>query len=90
MYPNNDPISFICSFYGCIMAGVVPVPVEVPLSKRVGGSQVGSGYYFVQGLKRVEYLTRIGIFHFLGTKYFNTFTCMVWQKSMNVNVNFHW
>nr|KAG5702409.1 hypothetical protein BaRGS_027496 [Batillaria attramentaria] len=36
VYPNNDPISFICAFYGCIMAGVVPVPVEVPLSKRVG------------------------------------------------------
>ena len=40
MYPNNDPISFICAFYGCIMAGVVPVPVEVPLNKRGSGSNV--------------------------------------------------
>ena len=36
VYPNNDPISFICGFYGCLMASVVPVPVEVPTSKRVG------------------------------------------------------
>ncbi|XP_071112193.1 disco-interacting protein 2 homolog C-like isoform X5 [Haliotis cracherodii] len=47
VYPNNDPISFICAFYGCVMAGVVPVPVEVPLTKRVsdrhdaGGAGVG-------------------------------------------------
>ncbi|XP_029658229.1 disco-interacting protein 2 homolog C isoform X8 [Octopus sinensis] len=34
VYPNNDPISFSCAFYGCILAGVVPVPVEVPLTKR--------------------------------------------------------
>ena len=40
MYPNNDPISFICAFYGCVLAGVVPVPVEVPLSKRVGVAHV--------------------------------------------------
>ena len=40
MYPNNDPISFVCAFYGCVMAGVVPVPVEVPLSKRVGVAHV--------------------------------------------------
>ncbi len=35
VYPNNDPISFVCAFYGCLTAGVVPVPIEVPLSKRV-------------------------------------------------------
>lgn len=35
VYPNNDPISFINGFYGCLMAGVVPVPVEVPTSRRV-------------------------------------------------------
>ena len=40
VYPNNDPISFICAFYGCVLAGVVPVPVEVPLSKRVGVAHV--------------------------------------------------
>ncbi|RUS70530.1 hypothetical protein EGW08_021709, partial [Elysia chlorotica] len=51
VYPNNDPISFICAFYGCIMAGVVPVPVEVPLNKRGGGSNDagGAGVGFLLG-----------------------------------------
>ena len=35
VYPNNEPISFIGAFYGCLTAGVVPVPIEVPLTKRV-------------------------------------------------------
>uniref|UniRef100_T1J2G4 DMAP1-binding domain-containing protein n=1 Tax=Strigamia maritima TaxID=126957 RepID=T1J2G4_STRMM len=39
VYPNNDPISFMCAFYGCLMAGVVPVPIEVPLTRRDAGSQ---------------------------------------------------
>ncbi|XP_076441207.1 disco-interacting protein 2 homolog C-like isoform X3 [Babylonia areolata] len=43
VYPNNDPISFVCAFYGCVMAGVVPVPVEVPLSKRVGVAHDAGG-----------------------------------------------
>lgn len=51
VYPNNDPISFICAFYGCVMAGVVPVPVEVPLNKRGGGSNDagGAGVGFLLG-----------------------------------------
>ncbi|KAH9498576.1 DIP2 disco-interacting protein 2 C [Bulinus truncatus] len=51
VYPNNDPISFICAFYGCVMAGVVPVPVEVPLSKRSGSSNDagGAGVGFLLG-----------------------------------------
>uniref|UniRef100_A0A2C9JSP8 DMAP1-binding domain-containing protein n=1 Tax=Biomphalaria glabrata TaxID=6526 RepID=A0A2C9JSP8_BIOGL len=51
VYPNNDPISFICAFYGCIMAGVVPVPVEVPLTKRNGTSNDagGAGVGFLLG-----------------------------------------
>ena len=40
VYPNNDPISFICALYGCLTAGVVPVPIEVPLSKRVSSSTI--------------------------------------------------
>lgn len=36
VYPNNDPISFMCAFYGCLTAGIVPVPIEVPLTRRVG------------------------------------------------------
>lgn len=39
VFPNSDPIGFICAFYGCLTAGVVPVPVEVPLSRRDAGSQ---------------------------------------------------
>ena len=35
VFPNNEPISFICAFYGCLTAGLVPVPIEVPLMKRV-------------------------------------------------------
>ncbi|ELT90261.1 hypothetical protein CAPTEDRAFT_205040 [Capitella teleta] len=43
VYPNNDPISFMCAFYGCLTAGVVPVPIEVPLTKRDAGGQ-GVGF----------------------------------------------
>ena len=39
VYPNNDPLGFMCAFYGCIMAGIVPVPIEVPLTRRDAGSQ---------------------------------------------------
>ncbi|CAB4061952.1 Disco-interacting protein 2 homolog C,Disco-interacting protein 2,Disco-interacting protein 2 homolog A,Disco-interacting protein 2 homolog B-A,Disco-interacting protein 2 homolog B [Lepeophtheirus salmonis] len=39
VYPNNDPLNFLCAFYGCIMAGTVPVPIEVPVSRRDAGSQ---------------------------------------------------
>jgi acyl-CoA synthetase (AMP-forming)/AMP-acid ligase II len=35
VYANNDPLNFMCSFYGCVMAGVVPVPIEVPITRRV-------------------------------------------------------
>ncbi|XP_078700961.1 disco-interacting protein 2 homolog C-like isoform X12 [Branchiostoma floridae x Branchiostoma belcheri] len=39
VYPNSDPISFMCAFYGCLYAGVVPVPIEVPLTRNDAGSQ---------------------------------------------------
>lgn len=35
VYPNTEPLGFLCAFYGCLMAGIVPVPIEVPLTKRV-------------------------------------------------------
>lgn len=35
VYPNTDPINFQIAFYACLMAGLLPVPIEVPLSKRV-------------------------------------------------------
>ncbi|XP_028833612.1 disco-interacting protein 2 homolog C-like isoform X2 [Denticeps clupeoides] len=39
VFPNNDPVGFMVAFYGCLLAEVVPVPVEVPLSKKDSGSQ---------------------------------------------------
>ena len=39
VYPNSDPLNFMCSFYGCILAGMVPVPIEVPVTRRDAGSQ---------------------------------------------------
>lgn len=52
VYPNNDPINFICAFYGCLQAGVVPVPIEVPLTRRDAGlQQVG----FLLGSCSVQY-----------------------------------
>ncbi|MCI4390702.1 hypothetical protein PGIGA_G00125770 [Pangasianodon gigas] len=39
VYPNNDPVAFLVAFYGCLLAEVVPVPIEVPLSKKDAGSQ---------------------------------------------------
>lgn len=39
VFPNNDPIGFMCAFYGCLTAGVIPVPVEVPMTRRDAGSQ---------------------------------------------------
>ncbi|VDM92969.1 unnamed protein product, partial [Litomosoides sigmodontis] len=39
VYPNTEPLSFLVAFYGCILAGVIPVPVEVPLTRRDAGIQ---------------------------------------------------
>lgn len=33
VYPNDDSISFICAFYGCLMAGIVAVPIELVLNQ---------------------------------------------------------
>lgn len=35
VYPNNDPLNFMVAFYGCVLSGVIPVPIEVPITKRV-------------------------------------------------------
>ena len=40
VYPNSDPLGFLCAFYGCLTAGVVPSPIEVPTSKRVSSHNV--------------------------------------------------
>ena len=35
VFPNNDPVAFMVAFYGCLLAEVVPVPIEVPLTRKV-------------------------------------------------------
>uniref|UniRef100_A0A6Q2YB60 Disco-interacting protein 2 homolog Ca n=1 Tax=Esox lucius TaxID=8010 RepID=A0A6Q2YB60_ESOLU len=39
VFPNNDPAAFMAAFYGCLLAEVVPVPIEVPLTRKDAGSQ---------------------------------------------------
>ncbi|XP_072262889.1 disco-interacting protein 2 homolog B isoform X2 [Pyxicephalus adspersus] len=36
VYPNNDPVMFMVAFYGCLLAEVIPVPIE-----DAGGYQIG-------------------------------------------------
>lgn len=35
VFANSDPITFVCTLYGCMLAGIVPVAVEVPVSSNV-------------------------------------------------------
>lgn len=42
VYSSNDPINFICAFYGCLLAGIVPLPIDVPLARRVSGINSGN------------------------------------------------
>ncbi|XP_070263123.1 disco-interacting protein 2 homolog A isoform X7 [Myotis yumanensis] len=39
VFPNSDPVMFMVAFYGCLLAELVPVPIEVPLTKKDAGSQ---------------------------------------------------
>lgn len=39
VYPNDDAISFTCAFYGCLMAGIVAVPIGVPTNKDDAATQ---------------------------------------------------
>lgn len=36
VYTSNDPISFLVAFYGCLLASVVPIAVEVPNTAASG------------------------------------------------------
>uniref|UniRef100_A0A8C4PYZ0 DMAP1-binding domain-containing protein n=1 Tax=Eptatretus burgeri TaxID=7764 RepID=A0A8C4PYZ0_EPTBU len=38
VYPNTEPGVFMVAFYGCFLAGLVPVPIEVPLTTKDAGS----------------------------------------------------
>ncbi|XP_037380727.1 disco-interacting protein 2 homolog A isoform X3 [Talpa occidentalis] len=39
VFPNSDPAAFMVAFYGCLLAELVPVPIEVPLTRKDAGSQ---------------------------------------------------
>lgn len=39
IYPNDDGIAFACAFYGCLMAGIVAVPIEVPTNRQDAATQ---------------------------------------------------
>lgn len=39
MYSSDDIVGFTCAFYGCLFAGVVPVPIHPPIRKDDAGLQ---------------------------------------------------
>eukprot|EP00794_Sanderia_malayensis_P017721 gene17721-19492_t len=39
MYSYDDPVGFVSAFYGCLIAGVVPVPIDPPTRKDDAGLQ---------------------------------------------------
>lgn len=45
MYPNNDPVMFMVAFYGCLLAEVIPVPIEVPLTRKVTLMELGGAMW---------------------------------------------
>ena len=45
MYSFDDPVGFISSFYGCLIAGVVPLPIDPPVKKDVNISLLPYSIY---------------------------------------------
>lgn len=43
MFPNSDPVMFTVAFYGCLLAELVPVPIEVPLTRKVASAVQAPG-----------------------------------------------
>ena len=39
VFPNDDATSFVSAFYGCLMAGIVAVPIEVPQNRDDAATQ---------------------------------------------------
>lgn len=39
MYGSDDIVGFICAFFGCLFAGIVPIPIHPPLRKDDAGLQ---------------------------------------------------
>ena len=38
IYPSQDPGAFSASFFACLFANLVPVPIEAPISNQVNFS----------------------------------------------------
>lgn len=53
MFPNSDPVMFMVAFYGCLLAELVPVPIEVPLTRKVTDGPGHSALQFSVGVVRL-------------------------------------
>lgn len=53
MFPNSDPVMFMVAFYGCFLAELVPVPIEVPLTRKVVGPGPARPAHQLGGVPRV-------------------------------------
>ena len=72
MFPNNDPVAFMVAFYGCLLAEVVPVPIEVPLTRKArlhkvqaqspGEHLVSFAYCLLCCISNKHIQARIGVF----------------------------
>ena len=51
MYNRADPASFVCAFFGCIFAAIVPVAVEPPATKDVSCIHGNTVYVLVLSLQ---------------------------------------
>ncbi|KAB0398980.1 hypothetical protein E2I00_013218, partial [Balaenoptera physalus] len=66
VFPNSDPVMFTVAFYGCLLAELVPVPIEVPLTRKVAsayktskeGSTVGVAVSHASLLAQCQALTQ--------------------------------
>ena len=52
VYNQADPGSFVCAFFGCVFAAIVPVAVEPPATKDVSCIH-GSTMYVLVGYYRI-------------------------------------
>ena len=46
VFPNAESVPFACVFHGCLLAGLVPVVVEVPQSSEVCSALIDLTMYY--------------------------------------------
>ena len=39
MYSSDDIVGFVCAFYGCLFAGIVPIAIHPPVRRDDAGLQ---------------------------------------------------